>query len=162
MHMTLCCLSAVTLLAIAGCAKKAEPGSPAPATPTKAQTPVPVDTAAATKTQAPAAPSLALPAVDTTTPVSEVQAQAQTMSVENLKAMALKYKQAIVDKQAQVEKLMAKLKEIPLTEALGKEAQTLKVDLQNLQGTVTALKERFQVYYNTLKEKGASLAGLEI
>jgi hypothetical protein len=134
------CLLAIGLLTIAGCTKKTEPTETAPATP--AQT--------------------AAPAVDTPTPVAEVQTQAQTMNVETLKATALKYKQAILDKQAQVEQIMAKIKQIPVTEALGKEAQTLKTDLQNLQTSVTALKERFQVYYSTLKQKGADLTGLEI
>ncbi len=146
-HSVLCCLIAVCLLALAGCSKK-EPARTAPPTP-------------ATTAPAPAA-TTAAPPVDTTTPIAEVQTQAQTMSVETLKATALKYKQAILDKQAQVEQVVAKIKQLPVTEALGKEAQTLKLDLQSLQTSVTALKERFQVYYNTLKQKGADLTGLEI
>ncbi len=147
-HSVLCGLLIVCLLAFIGCSKKTEPTKTAPGTPAPTA-PAPAGTTAA-------------PAVDTTTPVAEVQTQAQTMSVETLKATALKYKQAILDKQAQIEQIVAKIKQLPVTEALGKEAQTLKVDLQNLQTTVSALKERFQVYYNTLKQKGADLTGLEI
>jgi Skp family chaperone for outer membrane proteins len=101
-------------------------------------------------------------AVDTEKPVAEIQAQAQTMSVESLKATALKYKEAITAKQAELEKLAAKIKEIPLTEALGEEAKTLKTDLQNLEASVKALKDRFQVYYDALKAKGADLSGLTL
>ena len=148
MRSVFCGLTVVCLLAIIGCSKKEEPGKTAPAAPGAAGTPAPGTVAPTT--------------VDTTTPVAEVQAQAQTMSVEDLKATALKYKQAILDKQAQIEQVVAKIKQLPVTEALGKEAQTLKIDLQNLQASVTALKERFQIYYSTLKQKGADLAGLEI
>jgi hypothetical protein len=148
-RLVLCCLIAVCLPAGAGCRKKAEPPKTAPATPAKTAAPAPGSTTAA-------------PTVDTATPIAEVQTQAQAMSIETLKATALQYKQAILDKQAQLEQVVAKVKQLPVTEALGKEAQTLKLDLQNLQTSVGALKERFQVYYSTLKQKGADLTGLAL
>ncbi len=131
-----------------GCSKK-EGESTAPSTqktpaPTPASAPAPTPTVSA----------------DVGKPVSEVQAQAETMSVEALKAMAIKYKEAIAAKQAEVEKVLTKVKEIPITEALGQEAKTLKTDVQNLQTSLQALKDRFQVYYETLKKKGADLSGL--
>ena len=98
--------------------------------------------------------------VDTEKPISEVQTQAETMSVESLKATALKYKDAILAKQSEIDKVAAKIKEIPITEALGQEAKTLKGDLQNLETSLKALKDRFQVYYDTLKKKGGDLSGL--
>jgi hypothetical protein len=131
----------------------------------------PQDTAApqtqGTQTQqpqaAPAAPAQAqAAAVDIQKPIAELEAAAQNMSVDDLKATALKYKDAILSKQPEVEKLLAKIKEIPITEALGQEAKTLKTDLQNLESTVGALKERYQVYYAKLKEKGADLTGLAL
>ncbi len=79
-------------------------------------------------------------AVDLLKPLAEVQAQAQTMSVDTLKATVLKYKEAIAGKQADVETLLAKIKEIPITEALGQEAKTLKTDLQSLETTVSAFE----------------------
>jgi predicted nucleic acid-binding Zn-ribbon protein len=139
MGLVLCCLVAFSCLVFAGC-KKAEEGAP----------PAPTSAGAGTVK------------VDTEKPVAEVQTEAQKMSVENLKAVALQYKQAITAKQAELEKLIAKIKEIPLTEALGQEAQALKTDVKSLETSLSALKERFQVYYNTLKEKGGSLTGLEI
>jgi len=108
-----------------------------------------------TGTAAPAA------TVDVEKPVAEVQAAADTMTVENLKATALKYKDAIVAKQAEISALAAKVKEIPITEALGEEAKKLKTDLAGLEASLKSLKDRFQVNYDTLKTKGGDLAGLE-
>jgi len=82
------------------------------------------------------------------------------MSVENLRAMALKYKEAILAKQTEIQKVADKLKEIPVADALGQEAKQLKTDLQNLETSLKALKDRFQVYYDTLKTKGGDLSGL--
>ncbi len=131
-YLILCCLAASSFLVVVSCRKQADEGTPAP------------------------------PQVDVEKPVAQVQTEAQAMSVEDLKATALQYKQAIMARQAELEKLMAKIKEIPLTEALGQEAQALKSDLKSLETSVNSLKERFQVYYNTLREKGSDLTGLEI
>jgi TolA-binding protein len=130
------CLLAFLLLAAVGCSKKATED----------------ESASATKVET----------VDIAKPVSEVQAEAETMSSEDLKATALQYKEAILSKQDQIKNMSAKIKEIPIAEALGQEAQTLKTDLKDLGSNLTALKARFQVYYDTLKEKGGSLSGLEL
>ena len=95
-------------------------------------------------------------------PIAEVQAEAAKMDVEQLKAMAMKYKDAIVAKKAEIEKIAAKVKEIPIAEQMGAEAKALQDDIANLNKSVTALTERFQVYYNKIKEMGGDLAGLEI
>jgi hypothetical protein len=100
--------------------------------------------------------------VDENKPLSEVKAEAEKMSVEDLKAMAMKYKDAIMAKKADVEKMTAKLKEIPVTQMLGEEAKKLQVDIDSLGKSLSALKERFQVYYDQLKTKGGDLSGLQI
>jgi hypothetical protein len=137
-----CLLASLMLLAV-GCGKDTDSG---PAPQAKAGT--------GTGTQA--------AAVDAQKPIAEVQTQAQAMNVESLKATALAYKNAIVAKQADVEKLVAKVKEIPVTEALGEQAKTLKADLANLETNLKALKDRFQVYYDTVKQKGGDVSGLAI
>jgi hypothetical protein len=76
--------------------------------------------------------------------------------------MALAYKDAIEAKKGDVEKITAKLKEIPVTQMLGDEAKGLKADIADLNKSVSALKERFNVYYSKLKEKGGDLSGLKI
>lgn len=99
---------------------------------------------------------------DENKPVSEAQAEAAKMNVEQLKQMATTYKTALASKQAEVDKLVAKLKEIPVTQMLGEQSKKLKDDIDNLTKSTSALKERFGIYYNALKEKGGNLAGLEV
>jgi len=134
------CVLVVFLSITLGCGKKSGEATPPPAPKTAAQ---------------PAG-------VDTQKPVAEVQAQAETMTVDSLKATAIKYKEAILAKQGEIGKLAAKIKEIPITEALGQEAKTLKTDLGNLDTSLKALKDRFQVYYDTLKKKGGDVSGLAL
>jgi hypothetical protein len=99
---------------------------------------------------------------DENKPLSEVKAEAEKMSAEKLRDMALAYKDAIEAKKGDVEKITAKLKEIPITQILGDEAKGLKADIGDLNKSVSALKERFNVYYSKLKEKGGDLSGLKI
>ncbi|HEV56504.1 MAG TPA: hypothetical protein ENN87_03280 [Phycisphaerales bacterium] len=100
--------------------------------------------------------------VDETKPIAEVKAEAEKMSVEQLKATAQSYRQAIVAKQAELEKVAAKLKDIPITDALGEEARAIKTELESLNTSVAALTERFQVYLDKLKELGADVSGLDL
>lgn len=151
-NVIVCCLLAFSLLVVAGCGKKTDEDKPA--SPARAETVEAEKLASEAQAEA--------ETVDIEKPVSEVQAEAETMSVENLKATALKYKEAILAKQGTVAELAAKIKEIPVGEALGQEAQSLKTDLKEVESALAALKERFQVYYDTLKEKGGDLSGLEL
>ncbi|MBP7053186.1 MAG: hypothetical protein KBE65_19440 [Phycisphaerae bacterium] len=147
------CLAVVSLSVFAGCSKKApEPTSPSTSG----------GGAATASAPAPSTPAAAPAQVEIDKPVSEIKAAAEAMSVDSLKATALKYKEAILAKQADLEKLTAKIKEIPLTEALGEQAKTLKTDLANLETSLKALKDRFQVYYDAIKTKGGDVANLAL
>lgn len=99
---------------------------------------------------------------DESKPISEVKAEAETMSVEKLRSMALAYKEKFDAKKADIEKLTDKLKDLGPTKMLSDEAKALKADIDQLTKSLSALKDRFQVYYDKLKEKGGDLAGLEI
>jgi len=99
---------------------------------------------------------------DENKPISEVKAEAEKMSLDGLRSMALKYKEAILAKQDEVAKIGAELKKIPLTKMLGEEAKGLKADIDNLNKSVSALKSRFEIYYNKVKEKGGDLSDLKI
>ena len=99
---------------------------------------------------------------DESKPVSEVKAEAEKMDVEKLRSMAMKYKDAIVAKKGEVEKFTGELKDIPLTKMLGEEAKQLKGEIDAINKSISALKERFEVYYDKLKEKGGDLSGLEL
>ena len=97
---------------------------------------------------------------DENKPISEVKAEAEKMNTDELRTTAMAYKKAIEAKEGDVEKLAAKLKDIPVTEMLGEKAKSLKADMDELQQSVSALQERFQIYYDKLKEKGGDVSGL--
>jgi hypothetical protein len=99
---------------------------------------------------------------DENKPISEAKAEAEKMSVAELRSMALKYKEAIMAKEGDVEKIMAELKEVPLTKMLGEEAVELKADIDNVNKSISGFMERFKIYYNKIKEKGGDLSGLKI
>jgi len=99
---------------------------------------------------------------DESKPVSEVKAEAEKMSVKKLRSTAMKYKDAIMAKKGEVEKVTGRLKDIPVAKMLGDEAKELKTEIEVLNKSVSALKERFQIYYGKLKEKGGNLSGLEL
>ena len=99
---------------------------------------------------------------DENKPMSDVKAEAETMSVEKLKAAALAYKKAIEAKKPELEKITAKLKAIPIPDALGQEAKSLKSDIDELNKSVQALRERFDVYYGKLKELKADVSDLTL
>jgi len=99
---------------------------------------------------------------DETKPISEVKTEAETMDAAKLRKMAAAYKDAITDKKAEIEKVAAKLKEIPVTKMLGAEAKELKGEIEQLNKSVSALTERFKIYYDKLKEKGGDTSGLQI
>ncbi|MFZ0035151.1 MAG: hypothetical protein WAK60_09225 [Sedimentisphaerales bacterium] len=94
--------------------------------------------------------------------IADVQAEASKMNVEQLRTKAIEYKNSIVAKKAEIEKVAAKLKGIPITQQMGTEAKALQTDIATLSKTVATLTERFQIYYNKLKEKGGNISGLEI
>jgi PBP1b-binding outer membrane lipoprotein LpoB len=99
---------------------------------------------------------------DESKPISEVKTEAEKMDAGQLRSMAMTYKEAIVAKTGEVEKIAAKLKEIPVTELLGEKAKQLKANIDNLTKSIDALKARFDVYYAKLKEKSGDLSGLEL
>ena len=97
---------------------------------------------------------------DENKPLGEAEAEAEKMSAAKLRAMAMEYKDAISAKKGEIEKVTAKLKGIPIAEMLGGEAKELKTEIENLNKSVSALNERFQIYYRKLKEKDGDLSGL--
>lgn len=100
--------------------------------------------------------------VDLSKPIGQVQAEAENMSTRALRTMAMKYKEAIVERKGYIEQVTAKLKGIPAAEQMDEVAMNLKSDLRNLERSVAALKERFDIYYEKLKAAGGDLSGLEI
>lgn len=94
---------------------------------------------------------------DTERPVAELEQEAENMTVDDLKAKAMDYKEMIADKMADLEPLKEKLKEIPMTEQMGDEAKAIQEDIAALGDDLSALKERLNVYLDALKEQGESV-----
>jgi hypothetical protein len=101
-------------------------------------------------------------AADENKPISEVKAEAKQMDVAALRDMAMAYKSAITSKLSQVGAVKEKIKEIPPMELLGEEAKSLKGELDVIMKSVNALKDRFKVYYDHLKDAKGDLSGLDL
>lgn len=95
--------------------------------------------------------------VDANKPIDQVSAEAQQMTVSDLQSMVKSYQGAIEAKKADIEKLQAKIKEIPLTQLMGEEAKKLKDDLSEITTAIGRLSERMSVYVKELQAKGESL-----
>lgn len=91
-------------------------------------------------------------------PVSDVKTEAEQMNKDELRAEAMKCKEAIAAKKGELEKVMAKLKELPVTEIKDEDAKRL----EDLNRSISVLKERFSVYYQELRKKGGDTSGLQI
>ena len=92
--------------------------------------------------------------------VADLKAEAAKMDVKTLTEVALKYKDAILEKQGQLDGLIQKLKAVPMTEKLGAEAQGMTADIKALTDAIAPLKERFGVYVDAIKAKGGNVKDL--
>lgn len=99
---------------------------------------------------------------DENKPLDQVKAEAEKMSVADLRSTAMAYKDAIAAKVEEVQKEGLKLKDVPLTEMLGDKAKTIKAKVDELQKSVSALTERYKTYLDELKKKGGDLTGLQL
>jgi vancomycin resistance protein YoaR len=87
---------------------------------------------------------------DPNKPVTEVTAEAEKMDAKQLQEMVDSYTEAINAKKADVEKIMAKLKKVPITEMVGEDAKALKADIDSVNKTLAALSERMKIYAGKL------------
>jgi len=84
------------------------------------------------------------------------------MDASQLRSMAESYKQAILAKKPEIDKMMEKLKQIPVDKIMSDEAKGIREQMDTLNKSIAALKERLNIYINKLKEKGGDISGLEI
>ena len=98
---------------------------------------------------------------DESKPVDEVKAEAEDMSAEQLRSMAMKCKEAILAKETRIKKLVGKLQDVPLAEMTGAEAKQIRAELRELDGSSLKLKQQFVVYYRKIVEKGGDTSGLK-
>lgn len=94
--------------------------------------------------------------------LADVKKQAASMSIEDLTTMAMMYKDKIMSNEGIVNDLMAKMKDIPLTEQLGDNAKQLKAEINTLTSAIKPLKERYDVYIAKLTELKADISSLEL
>ena len=99
---------------------------------------------------------------DENKPISEVKTEAETMNVDQLRSIAMTYKEAILAKKGEMKKVAVQLKDLPVTKMLSDEAKSFKTEIANLNKSVSALNERFKIYLEKLKEKDGDLTGLKI
>ncbi|MCK4999413.1 MAG: hypothetical protein KAS23_07755 [Anaerohalosphaera sp.] len=136
----------VLVICVAGCGKKeTSPNTPGQDNPT--------DTGSGTA---------AAMGVDISKPIADIKAMLSKLDAEQVKATAVKYKDAIVAKQSQVGDLTAKIKEIPIAQMAGEEMKELKAEMDELTKTTTALKDRFDVYLEKLKELKVDISDLKL
>jgi len=95
-------------------------------------------------------------------PIEQVQKEVEKMDVDALRAKANKIKDAIADKQGDLEGIAKKLKEFSPTEMLGDDAKKVKAEMDDLTKAIKDLKAQLDVYISKLKEKGADVTGLDI
>jgi len=98
---------------------------------------------------------------DENKPIDEVKAEALKMNATELNEMVLKYKEALTAKQAELDKIAAKLDNLSVAEVV-EVTKKIQPEMEKLAGSIAALKERFQIYFQKLKEKGGDVSGLEI
>ena len=147
----------VTAISLTACSKKEEPK---PNAPTEKEAASMTDSL---KEKATTAMNEALTMdIDLDKAVSDLKAEAAKMSVEDLQAIAKKYKDAIMEKNIEIDKITEKLKAIPMTEKMGAEAQKLTGELKTLADALKPLSERFQIYVDAVKAKGGNISGLAL
>lgn len=95
--------------------------------------------------------------VNENTPIADLKAQVDKMNNDQLRAAALEFKNAIVAKKADVNKIMADIAKLTPDKIGDKKTQ-----LDALNKSITALTERYNIVYNKLKEKGGNTAGLTL
>lgn len=100
--------------------------------------------------------------VDIEKPIAEIKAMVEKMDVEQIKATAIKYKDAILAKKPELDELTDKIKEIPIAKMLSDETKALKVELDELTKSTGALKERFNIYMDKLKELKIDISDIKL
>lgn len=83
--------------------------------------------------------------------IEQVTAEAAEMSREKLQKMVDQYKRAVAERQADVEALHTKLKELSISDLMGEKAKALKTKLSDLTTSLNTLKDHLTVYTEQVK-----------
>jgi hypothetical protein len=92
--------------------------------------------------------------------ISQVQAEAGKMSVEQLRTAALECKNALMAKKGELAKLEEKVKMLTSDKIISGEGQKLTANIQSAGKSIADLSEQLKIYVNKIKEKGGDISGL--
>ena len=99
---------------------------------------------------------------DTSKSVDQIRNEAQAMSVADLEANAKAYVSEIQAKKSEIEKVTDQVKQLSPADLLGEKSKSLKDQLNQLGGQISALTERYTVYAQQYQEKGGDLSQIQI
>lgn len=102
------------------------------------------------------------PDVNENKPIGEVKTESDQMNANQLRDMAMAYQETIQSKMASINDLKDQLKKIPALELMGENAKQLKQDIDTVAQSIQALRDRFKIYYDRLKDKNGDLSGLNL
>ncbi len=89
---------------------------------------------------------------------TQVKTEAEQKEPDALRTEVMKYKEEITVKKLELEKLRTKLQTVPFEEISEKDAKRL----EELNGSITTLKKRYDIYFQELRNKGGDTSGLEL
>ena len=92
--------------------------------------------------------------------ISQVQAEAGKMSVDQLRTAALECKNALMAKEGELSKLEEKVKMLTSDKIISGEGQKLTTDIQNAGKSIVNLTGQLKIYVDKIKEKGGDVSGL--
>lgn len=93
--------------------------------------------------------------------IDEIKAEAEKMDANQLKSMAMECKKTIEAQKSEVQKLLTKLGNIPPAEMTNTKAKEITKRLNEISQSMSALNDKFMIYFNKLKEKGGDTSDLE-
>lgn len=93
-----------------------------------------------------------------TEPVADVKEKIAAYSQPELLARAQQYKQTISEKTEQLSGLTEQLKGLSMTDLLGESGKNLKNQVTQYTEQLGALKDRYSIYIDKLKELGVDLS----
>ena len=96
--------------------------------------------------------------VDENKPISEVQTEAVKLDEAALKAKIAACEKFLAEKKTELEKVTAKVKEIPLDKILSEDSKKLKEEVANISESIKKVSAQMKVYTDEVaaKAKAAS------
>ncbi len=88
----------------------------------------------------------------------KVKKEADQKEPDKLRIEVMKYQEEIIAKKLEAEELKTKLQTVPFEEILDEDAKKL----EELNESISALKTRYEVYLQELRNKGEDISGLQI